>query len=231
MSSANGGREEAWPSTDLGNDERDAESDSHPLCDRLCGLATHTHTPHLPPGCPVARLLVCKAAALCRLIEVDCGIISLVKFFHFLRLSLLSSHRPRAAERRPSSLLSSGRGTPHPITADHCLNYSSRPLPPLSPLFLLSPPISSPIAPRYSPLFFFPPSLPSPPQEVGKILAHAYSRIAPSFQVSSWPVIRISQMSSDYLYLDLETPPPPASSARKFSESAFSIQDGFGKDS
>lgn len=119
----------------------------------------------------------CAEQALCSLIEVDCGIISLIKFFHFLRLSLLSSCRLRVAERRPASPLSSGASHP----PHHCWSLSQLlipPLPPLSPLFLLSPLISSQIAlhtPPHSLLFSF-----SPPKWGGKDLAHAHSYIFPA---------------------------------------------------
>lgn len=88
--------EEAWPSTDLGNDKRGRES--HPACEPFCGLDTL----YLPqPACVLAPW-----CAEYSLIEVDFSIISLIKFFHFL--SFPSSCLLRVVKQPSSSLLSSG---------------------------------------------------------------------------------------------------------------------------
>lgn len=47
---------------------------------------------------------MCTVAALCRLIEVDCSIISLIKFSHFLLLSFLYSRQTTVAVPHPPSL-------------------------------------------------------------------------------------------------------------------------------
>lgn len=120
------------------------KGDARPVCDLFHRLGTHSSS------CLPACLPVCRAPVLCGLIEVDCGIISLIKFFHFLRLSLLPSCRMRVAERRPSSPLSSGASHP-PITADHCLNYSSlfSSLPNTHLSFTLSPSLAD-LSPAFS---------------------------------------------------------------------------------
>lgn len=91
----------------------------------------YIHTPpHLPPSCVAACLLVCRATVLCGLIEVNCGIISLIKFFHSFRLSCSSSCQTRVVERRPSSIPSSGASHP----PHHCWSLSQLLIPPLTPL-------------------------------------------------------------------------------------------------
>lgn len=113
----------AWPYTDLGNNNRDTGKRlSSTLWSSLWATYTLLPTSH-PPAWPPASSL-CRATVLCGLIEVDCGIISLIKFFRSFRLSCSSSCQTRVVERRPSSIRSSGASHP-PITADHCLNYSS----------------------------------------------------------------------------------------------------------
>lgn len=91
----------------------------------------YIHTPpHLPPSCMAACLLVCRAMVLCGLIEVNCRIISLIKFFHSFRLSCSSSCQTRVVERRPSSIPSSGASHP----PHHCWSLSQLLIPPLTPL-------------------------------------------------------------------------------------------------
>lgn len=232
FSGDNGGRGEVRPSTDLGNNKSDTDSDSQPLCDLF--LWTRYTLP--PPAGLAACLAVRRAPALCSLIEVDCGIISLIKFFHFLRLSLLSSCRTRVAERRPSSPLSSGASHPPPsLLIIVSITHPSSP----SPVSLFLSHRSSSFLLLSHPkllytllliLFFF--TLRRPKSELGKIwhTPFLHSHISPSFPLSSLSVIRISQIFCDYFYLDLEISPLPPPSARKLSTfSVFGNQDWVGE--
>lgn len=174
---------------------------------------------------------MCRAPTLCTLIEVDCSIISLITFFHFLRLSLLSSRRTRVAERRPSSPLSSGASHP----PHHCWSLSQlliTPLPPLSPSFPFSH-CSLPSFPSYlianrsihsSSLASLSLSL-SSLSEVGKIWNMPVPDISPSFPLSSVSLIRISQMFCDYFYPDLGDIFSPSSAGKSAAFSLFSNQD------
>lgn len=170
----------------------------------------HTPSPGLRarPALP-ARLLVCTAPAQRRLIEVDCGIISLIKFFHFLRLLPPVFLSNQGGGATPFLLLCPLALHIPPITADHCLNYSSLLSPPLSPSFTVAalPPSSSYLIPNCSTH-----SSPLALLKVrrGWVFEARHSCISPSFPLSSLSVIRISQMFSDYFYLDLAISPTAA---------------------
>lgn len=201
----------------------------------------HTPSPGLRarPALP-ARLLVCTAPAQRRLIEVDCGIISLIKFFHFLRLLPPVFLSNQGGGATPFLLLCPLALHIPPITADHCLNYSSLLSPPLSPSFTVAalPPSSSYLIPNCS-THSSPLALLKVRRGVaGRVFEARHSCISPSFPLSSLSVIRISQMFSDYFYLDMAisptapprpAPPAPPPRAREFSFPVFIKRDWVGE--
>ncbi len=165
---------------------------------------------------------------LCSLIEVDCGIISLIKFFHFLRLFL--SNEGGGATPFLSSVLWRFTSPPSLLIIVSITHPSSVSLflpRRCSSSFLLSHPklfYTLLLALFFRSLW--------PPEVRGKDFRRAIPASLHLSPLSSLSVIRISQMFRDYFYLDSMIPPthpPPQLRGKGSAFSVFRNQDRVGE--